>query len=92
MTRFDKRRVRRRETRQQIRRKTDLIPLPNHPYRDSAIFYAVLSAILLGVTYATGGGMWRAVIVGVGFFVAATAFTWYRFRNRLEEQAREEQQ
>jgi hypothetical protein len=86
MTRFD----RRRQAKKQIRRSTDLIPLPNHPYRDSAIFYAVLSGTLLGVTYATGGGMWRAVIVAVGFFVIATAFTWYRFRNKLAERAREE--
>ena len=85
MTRIDKRR----QTRQKIRRSTDLIPLPNHPYRDSAIFYAVLSALLLGVTYATGGGMWRAVIVAVAFFVIATAFTWYRFRNKLAERAQE---
>jgi hypothetical protein len=92
MTRFDQKRTRRRETRKDIRRSTDLIPLPKHPYRDSAIFYGVLSAILLGVTYATGGGMWRAVVVAVGFFVIATAFTWYRFRNKLEERAREESQ
>jgi hypothetical protein len=86
MTRFE----RRRESRDQMRRATNLIPLPNHPYRDSAIFYAVLSAILLGVTYATGGGMLRAGLVAAGFFVVATAFTWLRFRNRLEERDREE--
>jgi hypothetical protein len=85
MTRFE----RRRETRQKIRHATDRIPLPNHPYRDSAIFYGVLSAILLGVTYATGGGMWRAVIVAVGFFVIATAFSWLRFRNKLAEREQE---
>jgi hypothetical protein len=90
MTRFDQKRKRSRESRKQIRRSTDLIPIPSHPYRDSAIFYGVLSAILLGVTYATGGGMWRAVIVAVGFFVIATTFTWLRFRNKLAERAREE--
>jgi hypothetical protein len=86
MTRFD----RSRRSREEIRRSTDLIPLPRHPYRDSAIFYAVLAGILLGVTYATGGGMWRAVLVAVGFFVLATAFTWLRFRNKLAERARKE--
>ena len=66
MTRFE----RRRETRKRIKRSTDVIPVPNHPYRDSAIFYGVLAAILLGVTYWTGGGMWRAVIVAVGILRA----------------------
>jgi hypothetical protein len=85
VTRFE----RKRETRKQIRRSTDLIPLPGHPYRDSAIFYAVLSAILLGVTYATGGGMLRAVLVAVAFFVIATGFTWLRFRSKLAERKQE---
>jgi hypothetical protein len=85
MTHFD----RRRESRKEIRRAADAIPLPEHPYRSSAIFYGVLSLILLGVTYWTGGGMLRAVLIAVGFFVIATAFTWYRFRNKLEERARE---
>jgi hypothetical protein len=83
---------RRRETRKEIRRTSDTIPLPEHPYRSSAIFYGVLSAILLGVTYWTGGGMLRAVLVAAGFFVIATAFTWYRFRAKLEERAREDRQ
>jgi hypothetical protein len=82
MTRYQ----RRKETRQEIRRKTDLIPIPSHPYRDSAIFYGVLSAILIGVTYWTGGHVLRAVLIGVGFFVLATAFSWYRFRTKLAEQ------
>ena len=86
MTRFE----RRRETRERIKRSTDIIPVPNHPYRDSAIFYGVLAAILLGVTYWTGGGMWRAVIVAVAFFVLATAFSWYRFRSKLAEREQEE--
>jgi hypothetical protein len=81
---------RRREARDQIRRAVEATPLPGHPYRDSAVFYAVLSAILLGVTYATGGGMLRAGLVAGGFFVVATAFTWLRFRTRLSERGREE--
>jgi predicted phage tail protein len=81
MTRID----RRREVRQEIQRNVSAIPLPRHPYRDSAIFYGVLSAILLGVTWWTGGGVWRAVPIAVGFFVLATGFAWLRFRRRLEE-------
>jgi hypothetical protein len=85
VTRFE----RRRETRERIRRSTDVIPLPGHPYRDSAIFYGILSAILLGVTYATGGGMLRAILVGGLFFVVATGFTWMRFRSKLAARKQE---
>ncbi len=88
MTRFD-RRDRRRESKKQIQRATDALPLPSHPYRDSAIFYGVLAALLVGVTYWTGGGILRAVLVAVGFFVVATAFTWLRFRNKIAERDEE---
>jgi len=85
MTRFD----RRRESKKQIQRATDALPLPSHPYRDSAIFYGVLAALLVGVTYWTGGGILRAVLVAGGFFVIATAFTWLRFRNKIAERDKE---
>ncbi len=76
--------------RQEVQRATDLIPLPKRPFRDSAIFYGILAACLVGVTYATGGGLVKAIIVAVGFFVIATAFTWWRFRVKLAERARKE--
>jgi hypothetical protein len=85
MTRID----RRRQSKQQIRRATEALPLPSHPYRDSAIFYGVLSVLLLGVTYWTGGGMLRAALVAVGFFIVATAFTWLRFRTKIAERKQE---
>ena len=81
MTRFD----RRRESKKQIQRATDALPLPSHPYRDSAIFYGVLAALLVGVTYWTGGGIVRAVLVAV----VVTAFTWLRFRNKIAERDKE---
>ena len=64
----------------------DRIPLPKRPYRDSAIFYGVLAAIVVGVAYATAGALVRAVAFGVGFFVIATAWSWWRFRQRLGAQ------
>jgi predicted tellurium resistance membrane protein TerC len=62
----------------------DRIPPPRRPYRDSAIFYGVLAAIVVGVAYATAGALVRAVVFGLGFFVIATAWSWWRFRQRLE--------
>ena len=82
--------ARRREVRRRVVRSTDLLPLPAHPYRDSAIFYGLLAAALVGVVYATGGEMLRALIYAVGFFVIATSFSWWRFRAKLAERERQE--
>ena len=68
---------------------SDAIPLPAHPYRDSALFYGVLSGCLVGVTYATAGGIVRAFVVAAGFFVIATGFSWWRFRAKLAERESE---
>jgi uncharacterized membrane protein YobD (UPF0266 family) len=61
-----------------------VIPLPKRPYRDSAIFYGVLAVLLVVVAYLTAGALLRAVLFGAGFFLIATAWSWWRFRQRLE--------
>jgi hypothetical protein len=63
-----------------------LIALPKHPYRDGAIFHGILALLLVFVAWLTGGGIGRAIVVGALYFVAATAWTWWRFRQRLERQ------
>jgi membrane protein implicated in regulation of membrane protease activity len=60
--------------------------LPRHPFRDSAIFYGVLAIVIVAVTLITGGGLAKGILIAVAFFVASTAWTWWRFRRRLEEQ------
>ena len=68
---------------------------PNHPYRDTAIFYAFLSGIIIGITALTGGNLLPgestrsgfvgaiartgAVIVAAVFFTVATGFGWWRW-------------
>ena len=37
---------------------------------------------------ATGGSLVRAVVIGAFFFVAATAWSWRRWRERLREDER----
>jgi hypothetical protein len=64
-----------------------LIGLPRHPYRDGALFHGVLALLLVFVAWLTGGGIGRAIVVGALYFVAATAWTWWRFRQRLERQS-----
>ena len=60
------------------------IPPPSRPYRDSATFYAVLSGLIVVVAWITGGGLARAVVIAVAFFVVATAWSFWRWRHRLE--------
>jgi hypothetical protein len=63
-------------------------PLPGRPYRDSAILFAVLAAVIVGVTILTGGGVAKAIAVAIGFFVLATAWTWWRLHARLAHERR----
>ena len=62
--------------------------LPARPYRDTAIFHAVLAALIVLVAWVTAGDVGTAVIVAVGFFVLATAWSFWRWRKRLEEERR----
>jgi nicotinamide riboside transporter PnuC len=67
-------------------------PPPKRPYRDSVVLYAVLAAIIVVVAWATGGGIARALAFAVVFFVVATAWSFWRWRDRLrrhEEQRAE---
>ena len=65
---------------------TGPLPLPKRPYRDSIIFYAVLSALIVLVTYLTAGDLVRGLVFAAGFFVIATAWSWWKFRTRLAEE------
>ena len=62
--------------------------IPKRPYRDSAILYAVLAGLVVVIAAATGGSVVRAVVIGAFFFVAATAWSWRRWRERLREEER----
>ena len=72
------------------------LPVPKRPFRDSAIFYGVLAVLFVLVVWATGGALlprWddqeRAVgglLIAMLFFVVATAYKWWRFRQRIGEE------
>jgi hypothetical protein len=53
-----------------------------HPYRDSAIAYAALGALVVILGYATGSGLIKSFAGGTVAFVLATAWTWWRLRSR----------
>jgi hypothetical protein len=59
--------------------------LPKHPYRDTAIVYAVMALIVIGLTALTGGSVVRSVVIAGLVYVVATAWSWLNWRRRLRE-------
>jgi membrane protein DedA with SNARE-associated domain len=75
-------------------------PMPKRPFRDTAIFYGALSVIFVVVVWATGGAVlprWDddqreigGLTIAILFFLVATAYSWWRFRQRMRlEEERE---
>jgi Flp pilus assembly protein TadB len=56
---------------------------PKRPYRDSLVFYGVLAGLIVLVTYLTAGSVERGLGVAAVFFVVATGWSWWRWRQRL---------
>jgi uncharacterized protein (DUF697 family) len=52
------------------------------PYRDSALAYAGLGAVVAVTAFATGSGLVKSLAGGVTAFVLATGYTWWRLRSR----------
>jgi membrane protein implicated in regulation of membrane protease activity len=67
------------------RARRHVAPLPKRPYRDSALLNAALAAVVVVFAWLTGGDVLKALGVGAAFFVVATAWSWWRFHQRLEE-------
>ena len=76
------------------------LPVPKRPFRDSAIFYGVLAVLFVLVVWATGGAVlprWDdqqreigGLLIAMLFFVVATGYSWWRFRQRIEEEEQSE--
>jgi nicotinamide riboside transporter PnuC len=58
--------------------------LPKRPYRDSALLYASFAVISIVLVFATDGDLLVAVPVVAVCFVLATAYSWWRIRERLD--------
>ena len=63
--------------------------IPKRPYRDSAILYGILAAVIVVVAWLTGGGIARAAAFAVLFFLAATAWSFYRWHQRIRARERD---
>ena len=57
--------------------------MPRRAFRDSAIFYGLLACAIVGFGILTDNELTQTIIIAVGFFVVATGYSWWRFRQRL---------
>jgi hypothetical protein len=60
---------------------SDLPPL-RHPYRAVAMLHAGLAVVILLFAGLTGGDLTRAIGFAAAYFVIATGWSWFRFRQR----------
>ena len=61
-------------------------PPPKHPYRDTLLVYSVLAVLIVVVAWLTGGGVQRAAVIAVLFYVVASVWSVARWRTRLREE------
>jgi hypothetical protein len=54
------------------------------PYRDSAIVYGVLAAVVVVIAIATGGRVAWSIVLAVAAFVLATGWTWWHLRRQAQ--------
>jgi hypothetical protein len=64
-------------------------PMPSRrrarrPYRDSAIVYGVLAAVVVVITIITGGRVAWGVVLAVAAFVLATGWTWWHLHRQVQ--------
>ena len=62
-------------------------PPPKHPYRDTLVIYAVFAVLIVVVAWLTGGGVARAAVIAVVFYIVASVWSVSRWRKRLREEA-----
>ena len=48
--------------------------------------YAVLAIVIVAVAKFTNGDVGRAIFGAAAFFVVASAWSWWRFRRRVERE------
>ena len=60
---------------------SDLPPI-RHPYRAVAMLHGGLAVVILIFAGLTGGDLTRAAGFAAGYFVLATGWSWFRFRQR----------
>ena len=61
-------------------------PLPRHPFRNSAIFYGALACGVVAFGWLTDNNLMETIVIAVVFFVLATGYSWFRFRQRARRE------
>jgi hypothetical protein len=64
-------------------------PIPSrrrslHPYRDSAIVYGILAALVVLIAVLTGGRVAWSIVLGIAAFLLATGWTWWHLRQQAQ--------
>ena len=62
-------------------------PIPKHPYRDSMLVYGFFALVVVALAWLTGGSVGKAVLIAAVVWVAATAWSVTRWRQRLRREA-----
>jgi hypothetical protein len=63
-------------------------PAPKHPYRDTLLVYGAFAVLLVLLAWAAGTSVGKAAIVAAIVFVAASAMSIVRWRERLRHASR----
>ena len=63
------------------------LPPPSRPYRGSAVLHGILALVILVVAAVSGGNLLRAFVVAIAYFLVATGWSWFRFRQRASRKA-----
>jgi nicotinamide riboside transporter PnuC len=63
-------------------------PPPKRPYRDSLLLHLAFALIIVGVAWLTDGSLSRAIAYAGVFFVVATGWSWWKWRQRFERDRR----
>jgi membrane protein implicated in regulation of membrane protease activity len=63
-------------------------PPPQRPYRDTFLLHLAFALIIVGVAWVTDGSLPRALAYAAVFFVVATAWSWWKWRQRFQRERR----
>ena len=62
------------------------VPPQRLPYRYSVMLIFGLACLIVLIAWATGGDLGRAVVFAALYFVVATAWSWWRSRQRARKE------